>query len=126
MSAAYPRIGDVIGDKYRIERRLGGGGMGTVFSATHLMTGRRFALKWMRATHDAAARERFIREFQVAGSIDHANVVAVLDVGERDGALYIVMEYLEGESLAARIARRPLAPAECVPIVVEAMRGVAA
>ena len=128
MSSMVPQIGDVIGDKYRIERKLGGGGMGTVFSATHLMTGRRFALKWMnsRVAADTAARERFIREFQAAGSIDHANVVAVLDVGSRDGALYIVMEYLEGESLGARIARGALAPSECVPIVVEAMRGVAA
>jgi serine/threonine-protein kinase len=123
-----PQIGDIIADKYRIERRLGGGGMGTVFAATHLITGRRFALKWMntRAVHDSAARERFIREFQAAGSIDHANVVAVLDAGSQDGALYIVMEYLEGESLAKKIARGPMAPDECVPIVVEAMRGVAA
>jgi serine/threonine-protein kinase len=129
MIPGYPQIGDIIADKYRIERRLGGGGMGTVFSATHLMTGRRFALKWMntRAAYDNAARERFIREFQVAGSIMHANVAAVLDVGSREGALYIVMEYLEGESLGARIARGgPMAPADCVPIIVEAMRGVAA
>jgi tRNA A-37 threonylcarbamoyl transferase component Bud32 len=128
MSAMVPNIGDIVADKYRIERKLGGGGMGTVFAATHLMTGRRFAVKWMntRAVQDSAARERFIREFQAAGAIDHANVVAVLDAGSQDGSLYIVMEYLEGESLARKIARGPMAPDECVPIVVEAMRGVAA
>jgi serine/threonine-protein kinase len=128
MSSLDPRIGDIIAGKYRIERKLGGGGRGTVFAATHLMTGRRFALKWMntRAGHDHAARERFIREFQAAGSIDHANVVAVLDAGSQDGSLYIVMEYLEGESLGRKISRGPMTPSECVPIVVEAMRGVAA
>jgi eukaryotic-like serine/threonine-protein kinase len=126
MSSMVPRIGDVIADKYRIERRLGGGGMGTVFAATHLMTGRRFAIKWMntRLGHDTAARERFIREFQAAGSIDHPNVVATLDVGSHDGTLYIVMEYLEGESLGRKIARGRMAPSDCVPIVVEAMGGV--
>ncbi len=123
-----PRPGDVIADKYRIDRKLGDGGMGTVFCATHLMTGRRFALKWMNAAveDDDAGRERFIREFQTAGSIMHANVAAVLDVGMQGTSLFIIMEYLEGESLAERIARRPMQATECVPILIEAMRGVAA
>jgi serine/threonine-protein kinase len=124
----HPQIGDVIAEKYLIEAELGRGGMGTVFSATHLMTGRRFALKWMNVNEvrDAEGRERFIREFQTSGSIVHANVRAVLDVGTLEDSLFIVMEYLEGESLAEHIARGPMRPSECVPILLDAMRGVAA
>ena len=128
MSSAIPELSDVVASKYRIERQIGSGGMGTVFCATHLMTGRRFALKWMNpdVARDEAARERFIREFQTAGSIMHPNVAAVLDVGTHGDSLFIVMEYLEGEPLSARIAAGPMAPGECIPIVLEAMSGVAA
>jgi eukaryotic-like serine/threonine-protein kinase len=60
--------GDVIGGKYRLEHELGAGGMGTVFAATHLFTGRLFALKHMNAAiaADPQARERFMREFQAS------------------------------------------------------------
>lgn len=123
-----PQIGSVIADKYRLERVLGSSGMGTVFSSLHLMTGRRAALRWMNApaSEGAEGLERFIREFQVAAGIVHANVAEVLDAGTQGGGLYIVLEYLEGEPLAARVARGPMPASECVPIVVQAMQGIAA
>src|SRR5688500_14951410 len=86
----------LLAGKYRVERELGQGGMGVVFAATHAMTGRRVAIKWMlaaadtRTTHERS--ERFLREARAAGRVDHPNVVQVLDVGEDARGPFIVME----------------------------------
>src|SRR5262245_42781639 len=82
-----PQPGDTVAGKYRIERVLGAGGMGAVFEATHEVTGKKFAVKWLLpdlAGH-ADAVKRFIREAQVAGRFEHPNVVEVYDVGEVNG-----------------------------------------
>jgi len=97
------RPGDVLEGKYRLERRLGLGGMGEVWSATHLVSGRDFAIKVMHA-HAAAsvsARQRFSREARVSAKIHHPCVIDLFDVGAtEDGGLYLVMELLEGVTLA--------------------------
>ena len=78
-----PRLGQVIGEKYRIDARLGRGGMGVVFRATHLVSHKPVALKWMlRSITDGQAHRRLLREALAAGRIDHPNVVDVYDVGE--------------------------------------------
>jgi serine/threonine-protein kinase len=122
-----PRVGQIIGGKYRVEERLGGGGMGAVFRATHLVSEKPVALKWMlRSTADEHARRRFVREARVAGRIDHPNVVDVYDVGEEGDGGYLVMELLRGEALRARFARGPLQVTELTDLLLPAMRGVSA
>src|SRR5215207_10027710 len=111
-------LGLVLDDKYRLDERLGEGGMGTVYRATHLLIERHVAVKVLnpRLVADETAKERFRREARAAGRLQHSNAVAVTDFGEtRDGLVYIVMELLEGYSLREVIAREaPLDPARAV------------
>jgi eukaryotic-like serine/threonine-protein kinase len=119
--------GETMGGKYRIERLIGRGAVGTVYAARHSETGKRVALKCVDASHsvDPASAERLVREAQAAARIRHANVVDVYDVG-RDGKLiFLVMEYLEGEPLSAFIARKGLPVFELIAMLLPAMRGVA-
>jgi hypothetical protein len=129
-NAVVPRLpekGQIIGAKYRIEEELGRGGMGAVFRATHTVSGKPVALKWLlRPTSDERAIERFTREARAAGRIDHPNVVDVYDLGEEGEARYLVMELLHGESLRSRLTRGPLTPSEAVELLAPAMQGVAA
>lgn len=123
-----PVIGDVIAEKYKIDKVLGEGGMGAVFAATHQITGKRVALKWMRQelANDEEAGQRFIREAQAAGRIDHPNVVDVYDVGKQGSTVFLVMEYLYGEPLTAVLERGPQNPTDVIQLLIPAMRGVAA
>ena len=127
-----PRTGDVIDERYRIEGMLGAGGMGVVFSATHLATGRRVAFKWLQLaslyrteSEREAALKRFVREAKAAGRIRHPNVVDVYDAGTSPRAPFLVMELLEGETLRARIDRGALGWDEALRLFVPAMEGVA-
>jgi serine/threonine protein kinase len=108
--------GDIIGNDYRIESRLAAGGMGVVYLALQLSTGRKRALKLMHPdlASDESARRRFVLEAQVASHIDSEHVVAVHAAGidEQRGAPYLVMELLHGEDLAARLSRGPMSVAE--------------
>src|SRR5262245_11664841 len=117
MRPLLPQVGQVIGEKYKIEEQLGKGGMGAVYRATHVVSHKQVALKWMlRPASDERARERFTREARAAGRIDHPNVVDVYDIGQDGEAGYLVMELLRGESLRDRLARGPLAPTEAVDL----------
>ncbi len=101
-------IGRTIAGRYRIERILGEGGMGAVYEAEHIAIGRRVALKRLHPelAVDARSVHRFQREARIAGSTGHDHIVDVLDLGfAEDGAPFLVMELLEGETLAARLAR---------------------
>ncbi len=124
--SALPAIGDEIAGKYRIESVLGQGGMGAVFAARNQLTGKRVAIKWLLPEHAAStSRERLLREAQIAASIDHPNVVDIYDVGEHQGGLFLVMEYLRGRNLADVLAERGrLDPEELIVLMVPAMRGV--
>ncbi len=123
-----PAGGDVIDGKFEIDQRLGMGGMGAVFSATHVVTKKRVALKWMLPSQamKKEAAQRFLREAQVAGRIDHPNVVDVYDIGRHNNAYYLVMELLHGEPLSARHGQGGCSPAEAVALLMPVMRGVAA
>ncbi len=104
-----PLIGRAFEDKYRIESRLGTGGMGTVYSATRLLIGDSVAIKVLHPelVADSQAVERFRREAQAAARLKHSNAVAIYDFGtSRDGKVYIIMEMVEGESLRNIIQRR--------------------
>src|SRR6267154_761180 len=110
-----PLIGRVFENKYRLDERLGGGGMGTVYRATHLLIERPVAVKVLsqRFVGDETAQHRFRREARASGRMQHPNAVMVNDFGATgDGWLYIVMELLEGLTLRDLLAREaPLDPA---------------
>lgn len=106
--------------RYRLVRRIGSGGMGTVHEAVDELLGRRVALKIPHAAvqSDPVARARFEREARSAAAVDHPGVCSVLDVGQHEGTSFIAMPLLDGESLAARLARPHRLPlAEALRIV---------
>lgn len=120
--------GDIVADKYRIERFIGEGGMGTVYAAVNLLTGRTVALKWLRmdlSTNETFA-QRFMREARVSGKLDHPNIVNVYDVGRHRGTIFMVMELLRGEPFDAWLRRVKPTPTECIGRLMPALRAVAA
>src|SRR5581483_10574260 len=94
---------------YRVVSKLGAGGMGEVYLAEDTKLGRQVAIKILSpdATRDERASKRLLREAQAAAALDHPNICAIHEIGEADGSPFIVMQYIEGETLAARIHRRP-------------------
>jgi TolB-like protein/Tfp pilus assembly protein PilF len=96
---------------YEIVSPLGAGGMGEVYKARDTRLGRSVAIKVLLGRHaeDPAMRARFEREAQAISALSHPSICTLHDVGEHEGTHYLVMEYLEGETLAARLARGPLA-----------------
>jgi len=117
-------IGSVLDGRYKIEAVLGSGGMGRVYRAEHTKIGRSVAIKVLHQdlTRNREASQRFQREAIASGRLDHQNIVGVSDFGVLDdGACYLVMEVLEGESLGARLARDKRVP---WPEAVEIIRGV--
>src|SRR6266581_3278276 len=105
---------------HRIEALIGRGGMGAVYLAEHLRLRRRVALKVLIAelAQDETFRARFIRESQIAASLDHPNVVTVYDAGESDGLLYISMRYVDGPNLGRTIRDEgPLDPKFVVSVI---------
>jgi eukaryotic-like serine/threonine-protein kinase len=124
-----PSNGDIIASKYRVEQMLGRGGMGAVFRVTHSVTGKSFAVKWLLQPLGAGPEnaQRFIREAQVAGRVDHPNVVEVYDIGEDRGSMYMVMELLQGESLAQHLSQvGRLPPSRACQLLIPVTRGLAA
>jgi serine/threonine-protein kinase len=99
-----PRLGAVIAG-YRIEERIGRGGMGVVYRAEHLNLRRRAAVKIIAPdlAESDGFRERFTREARIAAALQHPNIVTVYDAGEVDGLLYLAMQYIEGSDLAAML-----------------------
>ena len=100
--------GQVVGDRYRVVRKIGGGGMADVYLCEDLTLGRRVAIKVLlqRYLNDATFVERFRREAKAAAGLNHTNLVSIYDWGEVEGTYYIVMEYVEGETLKDVIRRR--------------------
>ena len=121
MSATHlpPRIG-----RYDILDRIGYGGMGMVFRARDPHIGRAVAIKLLRVS-DEDLHDRFLREAQSAGSLKHPNIVTIYDFGEHDGAPYIVMEYVEGTTLAGHIKQNiPLTLARKLELLEELAAGL--
>lgn len=115
-----PYIGKVVAGRYRLETRLGEGGMGVVYRARHVLIERVVALKLIRPDlrSETHLRAWMLREARAANRVDHAHIVEIHDVGEaEDGELYLVMEYLVGTSLANECARGPMAIPRAVDII---------
>jgi eukaryotic-like serine/threonine-protein kinase len=112
--------GQVIDGKYRITRLIGTGGMGAVYEGEHVLIRRRIALKVLHADSatNADVIRRFEREAQAAGEIGNDHILEVLDLGSlANGDRYMVMEFLDGETLATRIQRHGhLTPQQIAPI----------
>jgi serine/threonine-protein kinase len=114
---------------YRIEARLGQGGMGIVFRALHDGDGRTVALKVLRDElgADDTFRRRLAREARAAAEVDHPNLAPVLEAGEADGRVYLAIRYVEGQSLAGRLrADGPLPLAGLVRLAAEVGAGLGA
>jgi tRNA A-37 threonylcarbamoyl transferase component Bud32/CheY-like chemotaxis protein len=113
-----PRIGKVIAG-YRIEERVGRGGMGVVYRAEHLNLRRRAAIKIIAPdlAESEGFRERFTREARIAAALQHPNIVTVYDAGEVDGLLYLAMQYIEGNDLSAMLRKdRRLRPYRAIDV----------
>ena len=113
--------------RYAVEKRLGQGGMATVDLAEDTELGRRVAVKRLFASlaGDYVFQQRFFREAKLAAALSHPNLVAVYDVGEENGLPYIVMEYVEGETLAELMRREgPLPPDRAVDLLLQVCAGL--
>lgn len=114
---------------YRLDRRLGAGGIGAVYAATHVRTGRGYAVKVLlpEAADDATAAARFRREAEALAAVGHSGIVAVHDFDVTpDGVAYLVMDKLEGEDLDGRLARGPLSLAATLGLMSEVGSALAA
>ncbi|HSN98192.1 MAG TPA: serine/threonine-protein kinase, partial [Candidatus Nanopelagicales bacterium] len=121
------RQGVLIAGKYRLQRLLGDGAAGEVWSALNERTDREVALKLITGA-DRELRERAVREARAMGRVSHRNVVEVFDAGETDrGDPFLVMPRLEGETLGERLRREVrLPPQKAAAIALEVARGLAA
>ncbi|MGE7385509.1 protein kinase domain-containing protein [Streptomyces sp. NPDC004126] len=123
------RVGEVLADRYRLDRRLGAGGMGEVWRGHDQALHRAVAVKVLL---DAATNEeliaRFRREATIGARLQHPGITVVHDVGQHEGRLFIVMELLSGEDLGARLARSPggLPAAEAVELAAQTAEALAA
>ena len=112
MAVSDTLIGSVFDGRYRIERKLGAGGMADVYLAEDQELGRRVAIKILNDRHanDDQFVERFRREAKNAAALSHPNIVSIYDRGEADGTYYIAMEYIDGRTLKELVVTRGPAP----------------
>jgi len=133
MASAFPEtqrdsmLGKVLDERYRIDSMLGRGAIGAVYLATDLQTGQQVALKQWRAEHVTdQARGRFVREATALQTLDHPGIVKVLGHGVTDGVPYVVLEYLEGQTVEAMITGgKAVEPELALEIVRQALAAVA-
>jgi Tol biopolymer transport system component/predicted Ser/Thr protein kinase len=106
---------------YRIINKLGAGGMGEVYLAEDTKLDRQVAIKFLppESIADEQAKKRLIREAKAAAKLDHSNICSIYEVAEEEGRAFIVMQYVEGETLAARIQRQPLEAKETLDLAVQ-------
>jgi serine/threonine protein kinase/Flp pilus assembly protein TadD len=112
---------------YRIIKKLGAGGMGEVYLALDTKLDRKVAIKvlrpdWLEVEH---LKKRLLREAQAAAKLDHPNICAIYDVNEAESLTFIVMQYIEGETLAEKMERKPLEVSNALAIVEQAGEGLA-
>ncbi len=105
------RLSAALADRYRLDRKLGQGGMAVVYLAEELKHGRKVAIKVLNPELCAViGRDRFLAEIRTTASLQHPHVLGLIDSGEADGLLYYVMPFVEGETLRARLTREKQLP----------------
>src|SRR5450432_1292257 len=111
---------------YEVISPAGAGGMGEVYRAKDTRLDRTVAVKILPAhlSDNPEARQRFDREARAISSLNHPNICTLYDVGHQDGMDYLVMEFLEGETLAARLAKGPLPPEQVLKYGIEICEGL--
>ena len=113
----------VLGGKYRVLRRIGGGGMAQVFLARHRLHGGAFAVKVLadHLAQDPATVQRFEQEARTAASLSgHPNIVSIFDIGAGGGLHYLIMQYISGEDMASYLRRNgKLSPADAANVVAQ-------
>jgi serine/threonine-protein kinase len=120
-------LGTILNGRYRLEARIGAGGMSTVYRALDETLQRQVAIKLMNreVSTDSDQLERFRREARAVAQLSHPHIVGVIDAGEDEGRPYIVLEYIEGETLKERIRRQGRLPvAEAVAYAIEIARAL--
>ena len=124
------QTGEVLDDKYEIQERLGAGGMGEVYKASHRWLGTTRVIKVIRphVSGRTDAQERFVREARAATKVHHPNVATLHDFSRLpDGSHYMVWEYIDGENLAQRLrARGTLPPRQALNIAIQTLHGLEA
>jgi eukaryotic-like serine/threonine-protein kinase len=126
-SGADARVGTTLADRYRIDALIGEGGMGRVYAAEHVLMRKRLAIKVLHRelTTMAEVVARFEREAMAAANIEHPNVAAATDFGKlADGAVFLVLEYVQGKSLRDEIALGPIAPERALHIARQIAAGL--
>jgi serine/threonine-protein kinase len=125
--AVADRLRAALGNRYRVERQIGEGGMAVVYLAHDLRHDRRVALKVLRPELSAfLGAERFLREIRIAAQLNHPHILTLHDSGEADGLLFYVMPFVEGASLRQRLGGPdPLAIGDAVTIAAEVADGLA-
>src|SRR5258708_9428075 len=106
---------------YRIVQKLGSGGMGEVFLAQDTKLERKVAIKMLpaKSIDDALARKRLFREARAAATLDHPNICSIHEVNEDGDCLFIVMQYIEGQTLAMRLLESPPTPDEVIDVGIQ-------
>ena len=120
-------IGSTLGN-YRVDEKIGAGGMGAVYRATDLRLGRTVAIKTLTAVSAESQREslaRFLREAKVQSRIQHPSIVAIHQIGTADELRYIVMEFVEGKTLKATIDSKPMSPNQLCEYGIQIAEGLA-
>jgi serine/threonine-protein kinase len=128
MDVSDPKLGTAVAGRYRLDERLGAGGMGVVYKGVDTRTQRKIAVKFL---HDAFAGmpdlvKRFEREVTAMSRLDHPNLVGIIDSGVEAGVPYLVMAFHSGKPLADLVERGALAPARAVALTRQILAGVAA
>src|SRR6266545_3297790 len=129
LAAQEPLIGQLIGDRYKIIRKIGEGGMGEVYVAEHIHIEKRVALKLLRAEvlSNQEAVQRFRQEARSASSIGHENIIQIDDFGTlQDGRVYMAMEFLQGMALNDILSQGPLPLPRALDILIQTTNGLAA
>lgn len=120
-------VGTVIAERYRVERFAYAGGMGSVFLGRDMQSGHHVGIKFLHATHETSSSSRFFREAHALAALRHPGIVTYLAHGMTvDGKPYLIMEWLDGEDLSARLQREPLGVIETIRLGIRVCEALAA